>query len=89
MSIAVNLPKSLEDRVRQKAAESGLSIDEFVREVLQRETDPLRPSFDELAGPISAAQNQSDLDDDAAKEPFQNITDQVRAERRRSLQKAP
>jgi plasmid stability protein len=89
MTFSITLPPETEERLRQRAAEAGQSVEGFIRQLLERavlgpngcqapETGaaPAAKTFDEIFAPLRKEVEQSGVTD----EELDRLVEQARAE---------
>lgn len=85
MSITISLPPETEEKLRRRAAESGVAPDAFARQVLEQVLNGTRrpvQRLNEILAPFRKEVEESGLTDDELKDFFTEVRDEVRAERR-------
>jgi predicted DNA-binding protein len=101
MTITINLAPETEEKLRQRAAESGLDPAVYARDLIERglnggsSTDQLSlassegMTFDEILAPFRKEVEQSGMTDDQLRDFFTEVRDEVRAEKRRKRAQGP
>lgn len=78
MTITIDLPRKTEDELRRRAEQSGRSLDDIVREILERTVKP----FDEIVAPIHEAFCQSGMTQAELDTLTDELIEEVRNEKR-------
>jgi hypothetical protein len=80
MNIRITIPKNLEARIAKRAIEQGITLEEYVCEVLDR--DVSRPTIRELFEPVRQQVRASGANDKEVAAQIQAAVKQVRKRRR-------
>ena len=80
MSITISIPPELEEKLAQRAAARGLALEEYAREVLER--DAATPSLRELFAPVREQVETSGTSDEELTAQIEEALAEVRARRR-------
>jgi hypothetical protein len=90
-SVTIDLRPDTEFKLREKAAREGESLEMYIQKIAESAavssngvlaTDQRRPSFEDLTGPIAGAVAASGMTDEEVEGLFEEVVDEVRAERR-------
>jgi plasmid stability protein len=90
MSITIHLPPQTEEKLRRRAAETGVAADALAGQLLEQglNGDPVAPArrqaaaLDEIPAPFRREVEESGLTDEELKDFFTEVRDEVRAEKR-------
>jgi plasmid stability protein len=87
MTITINLPSAAEEKLRQRAAENGISPDALARHLLElalngEEARSPYSSFEEILAPFRKEVQESGLSDEDLAGLFTEMRDEVRSEKR-------
>jgi hypothetical protein len=94
MSITISLPPEMEEKVRQRAAENGQTVDGYVRQIVEREVlgtnsgrpggppaCPHRLASDEALAPFRKEVAESGMTDDELLEFFEGVREEIYQEK--------
>jgi len=86
MSVTIHLRPEVERRLAERAAEAGLTLEDFLQQLAEREgangsPRPV-PTFEEMTTPIAEAVRVTGMTDDEVAQFFEEVVEEVRAERR-------
>ncbi len=93
MSVTINLRPEVERQLTARAAQSGLTLEEFLQQLAERaivedETERKNgaasapPSFAEMTGPFAKAAEATGMTEDELGDFFEDVRKEVRAEKR-------
>lgn len=80
MSLTIEVPKPVEERLAQKAREAGLDLASYVARVVKAHA--ARPTLKELSGPVYEQFLASGMTDEELGEFLEKAKHEMRAERR-------
>jgi hypothetical protein len=80
MTVTIEIPKSVEERLSQKAKDAGLDLATYVARVA--EADARKPTLKELSGPVYEQFLASGMTDEELGEFLEKAKHEMRAERR-------
>jgi hypothetical protein len=90
MSITIHLPPQTEEKLRRRAAETGVAPDVLAGQLLEQSLNggPVAPArrpaaaLDEILAPFRREVEESGLTDEELQDFFTEVRDEVRAEKR-------
>lgn len=83
MTLSIQIAKSLEDRLAEKARNAGLDVSSYVAQVV--EAHARKPTLKELSGPVYEQFVASGMTDEELGEFLEQAKHEMRAERRARL----
>ncbi len=102
MSITISLPPETEEKLRQRAAESGQTVDGYVRQIVERDVlgsnggrpsgtppVPLHLPSDEALAPFRKEVAQSEITDDELLQFLEGVREEVYQEKHGQPQPRP
>jgi hypothetical protein len=102
MSITISLPLEIEEKLHQRAAESGQTVDGYVRQLVEQEVlrasggrpggvplIPARLPSDEALAPFRKEVAESGMTDDELLEFFEGVREEVYGEKHNQPSQAP
>jgi hypothetical protein len=78
--LTLDLPKSIEDRLAEKAKDAGLEVTEYITHVV--EAHAAKPTLKELSGPVYQQFLTSGMTDDELGDLLEKAKHEMRAEHR-------
>jgi len=81
MSFTISLPAESEERLKQRAVESGKDVSTYVSELVKHFAEPPTP-LEELSGPIHQRFIESGMTEEELAEELERAKHEMRAERR-------
>jgi hypothetical protein len=86
MSVTIHLRPEVERRLAERAAQAGLTLEELLQQLAEREgangSPSPTPTFDEMTVPFAEAVRATGMTDDEVEQFFEEVVKEVRAERR-------
>jgi hypothetical protein len=85
VSVIIHLRPEMERRLAERAARAGLTLEEYLRELVERagaEGDAAAPSFEEMTQPLARAVEATGITEDELGGFFEDVLKEVREERR-------
>jgi hypothetical protein len=93
MTVTLTLTPETEQRLRERAARNGLTLEAYLQQLAERDAfgvnggqpsgpSPVAPTFEEMTGPFARAVEAAGLSEEEVGELFERVVKQVRAERR-------
>lgn len=83
MTVQISLSAEIETRLRERAAEAGLSPDELVRRIVESQLH--RPTLEELSGPIHRRFVECGSSEEELVEELDRAKHEMRADRRQAF----
>jgi hypothetical protein len=90
MSVILTFSPETEQKLHERAAQSGQTVEGFIRQLVEREVmgvnggqvSAVPPTWEQLCAPIAEAVEASGMTDDEVREFFTEVRTEVRAEKR-------
>lgn len=86
MTLTIEVPKAVEDRLREKAREAGLDVPAYLAQVVQAHA--AKPTLKELSGEVYQQFVASGMTDEELGEFLEKAKHEMRADRRAKAQHA-
>ncbi len=84
MSVTIHLRPEVERRLAERAAQAGLTLEELIGQLAEREgaNGSPAPTFEEMTAPFAEAVRATGISDEECEQFFEEVVKEVRAERR-------